>query len=682
MPNLEQLFRERKNTSGPNTGKTAEEIYAPQDSKRIVPITSTNYAINQLNKSAPRQGLLGNIASGFDVLTTMNKLRNSRSVRLSETLNEEEQLGLKQFATTARPVIYGLDFPRITNQRTQTLLVMKKAAEQTVGGGLDDILGEAVGNYAGDAMANFLNNGKKATLPPKPDITPIALNAISDVGSRLLGAILPGPMIPSKVAEEFAKGYDKKKASYLNEFDIKAKIIDLKKADKVPGFFNNVLKGNANIMAQSKDFLISTASNLVRGLVKSGTSALLRGAVNLVSGKAIGKAIANVVLAGGSRRKVDQTLPYQLKYSSVTPYEKTILNSIRLGNPEYAKQPDMEGVYLRWVLSSLVNKGIITKATSYTEYIDKGYVDENELNNGTWNPQIEIERPYATPHYTMDGKVVDENTALANLLKPKLQYSNIRNTSFKDTLLIKRGMHTTSDLLNLSSDITYPGFDATNVENNTSFDDYDLIALKFYSYYKNETIQFRCTVSELSEQFTPSWEPNKFIGNPFNSYTYGGIERTVTFKFKVFSLNLVEHINAWRRLNVLAGLVYPQGYKGEVNAVAPPIIGFTLGDMYKTKTCFIENMTFTVDDNTPWEIGMNKKLIGAEIAPAGLRVKNLAGYNMALDKNLDGSKFKLPTIIDVDITLKFIESKASVYSSTSENNHTMYGYTVPTEQKA
>ena len=47
MPSLEELFKERKNTSGPNTGKTAKETYAPQDSKRIVPITSTSYAINK-----------------------------------------------------------------------------------------------------------------------------------------------------------------------------------------------------------------------------------------------------------------------------------------------------------------------------------------------------------------------------------------------------------------------------------------------------------------------------------------------------------------------------------------------------------------------------------------------------------------------------------------------------------
>ena len=162
MPSLEELFRQKKNTSGPNSGKTAEEIYAPQDSKRIVPITSNSYAINQLNRRRPPdRGLFGNIGAGFDVLTNMNRLRNTRSIRLSETLNEQEEVGLKQFQNFARPVIYGLDFTRITNKNTQTLLVMKKAVDQGAAGGLDDVIGNAVGKYAGDAMANFLTFGKK-----------------------------------------------------------------------------------------------------------------------------------------------------------------------------------------------------------------------------------------------------------------------------------------------------------------------------------------------------------------------------------------------------------------------------------------------------------------------------------------------------------------------------------------
>ena len=89
--------------------------------------------------------------------------------------------------------------------------------------------------------------------------------------------------------------------------------------------------------------------------------------------------------------------------------------------------------------------------------------------------------------------------------------------------------------------------------------------------------------------------------------------------------------------------------------------------MYNKKTCFIDAMTFSVDENTPWEIGMNRRLIKNQITPSA----TVAGYNTVIDANLDGSGVKLPTIIDVDITLKFVESKSSVFSDTTGD--TMYG---------
>jgi len=643
MPSLEELFKQKKNTSGPNTGKTAEEIYAPQDSKRIVPITSNSYAINQLNRTTPRQGLFGNIAAGFDVLTNMNRLRNTRSIRLSETLNEQEEVGLKQFQNFARPVIYGLDFTRITNKNTQTLLVMKRATDQGAAGGLDDVIGDAVGKYAGDAMANFLTNGKKASLPPKPDITPIALNAISDIGSRLLGSILPGPMIPSKVAEEFGKGYDSNKRDYIRESDIRKKIIDLKNKDKVPGFVNNLLKPNKNILAQGKDFLISTASSIVGGLFKAGASFLVKKAVGAITGKQM----ANVILGPESRRRTDTTIPDQAKlWWSKNKYSTEVLKSI---NPNYlADQKDMEARFRRELLNQLVAQGLAS-------------IDPD-------NDMVDFPNQGSIP---MD-------MALKLVVPDQTYYSDVHTTKLKDTIFLDRGVSTIGDYLNLADPIMYPGVQAVDA-NGKTLDEFDFVALKFYSEYKQETLQFRCTITDLQETFTPSWEPNKFIGNPFSSYTYGGIERSLTFKFKVFSMNLSEHQKAWRRLNALAGMVYPQGYKGQVNAVAPPVIAITLGDMYRNRNCFIENMTFSVDENSPWEVGMNGQLLNAAIAASDWKNNGgIIGYGYDFDTTVSPKQWVLPMIVDVDITVKFIESKSTVFNSDYEHGNTLYDYLNPT----
>ena len=106
------------------------------------------------------------------------------------------------------------------------------------------------------------------------------------------------------------------------------------------------------------------------------------------------------------------------------------------------------------------------------------------------------------------------------------------------------------------------------------------VALKFWSVYKKVAVNFRATISGLTETITPSWDSNRFVGNPFNFYTYNSIERSVSFTFKVYSLNPSEHVSAWQRLSFLTSLTYPQGYPNNFS-VATPFIKFTLIASYQ-----------------------------------------------------------------------------------------------------
>lgn len=226
------------------------------------------------------------------------------------------------------------------------------------------------------------------------------------------------------------------------------------------------------------------------------------------------------------------------------------------------------------------------------------------------------------------------------LKKPKTKFSKTNQRAVDENIEKVRGMYTKSDYLN--KQVAYPS--ATGLKNNLisdtekQLDNYDFVTLKFWSFIKKAAVNFRATINGLSETTSPSWDTNKFIGNPFNFYTYNGVERSVTFNFKVYSLSDDEHTAAWQRLNFLTSLTYPQGYSQ--NSVSPPFIKFTLGDMFRNKEAYIDSLTYTIEDNTPWEIGLDKK------------TKN----------------WKLPKIISVDITLKLVETKASTYQNR------LYGY--------
>lgn len=199
-------------------------------------------------------------------------------------------------------------------------------------------------------------------------------------------------------------------------------------------------------------------------------------------------------------------------------------------------------------------------------------------------------------------------------------------------------------------------FDGVNIsevydEENEALEDIDFITLKFKSIPTGKIAYFRSTISGLSETFSPEWESNKFVGNPFSYYTYSGIERSVSFNFTVFSLSAREHKRSWQRLNFLSSLTYPQGYYENSTAIKPPLIEFTLGDMYKRKASFIQSLSFSVDDNYPWNINRDESYV-SNVLPSGERIVS--------DEDL--TNYKLPMLIDVDIEIQILESRGNTES--------------------
>jgi hypothetical protein len=88
-------------------------------------------------------------------------------------------------------------------------------------------------------------------------------------------------------------------------------------------------------------------------------------------------------------------------------------------------------------------------------------------------------------------------------------------------------------------------------------------------------------------------------------------------------------------------LVYPQNTTNDVY-VTPPLLKLTLGNMYKNKLGFMESLSYTIDDNTPWEIGYN------------------VGRDGSISETGDLKDYKLPTIINVTISYQIIETSNDV----------------------
>lgn len=189
--------------------------------------------------------------------------------------------------------------------------------------------------------------------------------------------------------------------------------------------------------------------------------------------------------------------------------------------------------------------------------------------------------------------------------------------------------------------------------NNEELDKQDFITLKFKSIALGKSINFRSTITGLTETFSPSWESSRFIGNPFSFYTYDSIERSVSFNFTTFSLNPKEQKVMWDKLNFLQSLVYPQGYY-PTTAVKAPLIELTLGSMFTKKVSFIDSLSFTTPDNAPWQTGDTQDFVST--------VNDGTGVRSVSNRPEDMKKRKLPHIVEVSIGLKLIESRNTTES--------------------
>jgi hypothetical protein len=195
-------------------------------------------------------------------------------------------------------------------------------------------------------------------------------------------------------------------------------------------------------------------------------------------------------------------------------------------------------------------------------------------------------------------------------------------------ILSYREISNGSDLMNLQGPMNSTSQTAKVGTLNKSLDEIDFISLKFGSYHGDRYAYFRGTVSGYSESYSPSYGQHQGIGMAYPLYTFESIERTLQFNFKAYSLNFNEHMANWERLQYLASLTMPQGFTAN-EATQPPLIYFWLGDMFVKRLAYIENLTYTTDVNFPWEIGLNSGS-GADC-------------------------YKLPMIIDVSVTIHFIE---------------------------
>lgn len=139
----------------------------------------------------------------------------------------------------------------------------------------------------------------------------------------------------------------------------------------------------------------------------------------------------------------------------------------------------------------------------------------------------------------------------------------------------------------------------------------DLQFINFKIEGTKQSLLFPAAISgDISDNMTPEWNAFKYVGSPFNTYRYNGVERKISFDFKVYWIDNGQQVVMRDKLNLLRELSYPSskvtsislGDKNEYmpSVFSPNIIQMSIGGLFKNIKGFVSNLSISVPQETTW----------------------------------------------------------------------------------
>jgi hypothetical protein len=168
------------------------------------------------------------------------------------------------------------------------------------------------------------------------------------------------------------------------------------------------------------------------------------------------------------------------------------------------------------------------------------------------------------------------------------------------------------------------------------------IWVTFQKYGNNEIIPFVGSISGISEDIQTEWNSFKYIGSPFKTHRYSGVERSLKFDLKLYYYNSKERDIMIKKINYLKSLTFPYETISQMTygnntqtaqyAFSPNLVTVSIGDLYTGQFGYIESLGFNIEENITWP---NE------------------------DINADGSKDSMlyPSVVNVSVNMKIIENQ-------------------------
>jgi hypothetical protein len=118
---------------------------------------------------------------------------------------------------------------------------------------------------------------------------------------------------------------------------------------------------------------------------------------------------------------------------------------------------------------------------------------------------------------------------------------------------------------------------------------------------------FRAYLTQFSDSIDASWNEIKYSGRGDKFYIYDGFSRKIQIGFKVAALSAMEMEPVYQKLNYLMSNLMPD--YGDKNLMRGPLVKMTVGNWIDGQPGIINSLSYTVPQDSPWEIGLGDKML-------------------------------------------------------------------------
>ena len=139
-------------------------------------------------------------------------------------------------------------------------------------------------------------------------------------------------------------------------------------------------------------------------------------------------------------------------------------------------------------------------------------------------------------------------------------------------------------------------------------DERDFVKFRFKDMVRGSNIIFRAILSGINDNITPEWASERYIGRADQVHVYKGADRNISFNFSIAPKSITEFPFLMEKLNYLIGLCYPEYDSSNSNRMVPPMTQLTIGSILDEAPGFLNSLSYTVEESSPWEIKRGMQL--------------------------------------------------------------------------